>query len=369
MRQKGRETSRGAVLTLLRRHSRELAGAAALGGLVTAFGAGAESKTGKILTDRVTLSDVARWEKRPAQEDLPSYEDMRRELEGAIGRGRLEQEIPVYSADYVRSAREKRAERERRAERLAVRLESKLGLPDDRVREIIRATTPRSWTGESAIEHLTMADERIPMPREYGIEAYADGICEHGVSHEASGIRLSPDFQTEPIAFNLLNHEFAHANDWRRSNTMPPEDRLTLLHLIHRRVESDDRIHFNYVEKIQNPDSRELHLRRMTEYWAELMSMAMDLPARNADEWAARFIGESRLRGTAAAKETEKSLAPGAAACASCAGTCRSRTRISSHGRRKIAASRRRMNWSANQSTTGLRKNSTDFPPEKPARL
>lgn len=296
LRNKGRSQSRASFMSILRRRGGQIAAPVAL---ISGIGIGArfaaQTKTGKLLTDTAALADVTRWETKPALEDLPSYEDMRRELEGAIGRELLREEIPVNPADYATYLREWRRERERQAERVSVRLEAGTGLPDARMREIIRETTPPSWTGVHAIESVSVSAGKIPLPKEYGIEGYADGICEHGVSHEPSGIRLSPDYWSKPVQFSLLDHEFAHANDWRRSNTLAPQDRLTLLYLVHTRVSSDERIKFSYVESIKNDDPKQQHLVRIREYWAELMKMALDTPADNEQGWVRKMTYDAGL--------------------------------------------------------------------------
>jgi hypothetical protein len=248
------------------------------------------TRAGKLIRDDVTLRDVASWEDRPKLEGLPSYEAMRRELAESFGEETLENEIPVHTEDYVESIRKMREKQERTKEPLQVNgFEEKYGIPDEAMRRIIGETVPSGWSGAGTVSRLSIASERIPMSDESGLHGHADGVCLDGKWTDASTILVAPDYKPSQETPELLIHELAHANDWNRSNVLSPEDRLTLLHLVHGRVSSPDHLRFPYVESINNPDKKAEHLRKCTEYWAVLMEKALTIPAESKKEWELAF--------------------------------------------------------------------------------
>lgn len=249
-----------------------------------------DTKAGKLVMDEMSLKDVAEWEDRPKLEGLPTYEVMRRELAEAFGEEALEEEIPVHTEDYIDYIRKMRAEQERSREPLAVEgFQEKFGIPDEAIQQIISDTVPSGWSGAGTVSSLTIAPKPMPMSKESGLSGNADGRCHGGEWIKASELFVSPDYRLSDDTPQLFNHELAHSNDWNRSNVLSPEDRLTLLYLVHERMSSPDHLRFSYVESLSNPDKKAEHLKKCTEYWAELMGYALNIPAKSKEGWERNF--------------------------------------------------------------------------------
>lgn len=249
-----------------------------------------DTKAGKLAMDEMSLKDVAAWEDRPKLEGLPSYEVMRRELAEAFGEEALEEEIPVHTEDYIDFIRKMRAEQERAKEPLAVEgFQEKFGIPDEAIQQIISETVPSGWSGAGTVSSFTISQKPMPLSKESGLSGNADGRCRSGEWEKAAELLVSPDYRLSDKTPALINHELAHANDWNRSNVLSPEDRLTLLYLVHERMSSPDHLRFSYVESISNPDKKAEHLKKCTEYWAELMGYSLDIPAESKEEWERKF--------------------------------------------------------------------------------
>lgn len=251
-----------------------------------------ESKAGKLALDDLSLKDVAAWEDRPKLEGLPSYEAMRRELAEAIGEEKLEKEIPVHTEDYINSIREMRRAQERSKEPLAVQgFEEQHGVPDEDIRRIVSETYPLGWTGAGTVSSINASPEVVrTLLKQYGkTTKTVNGICKNGEWKDPTELFLTQEQGLSYETTQLVGHELAHTNDWNRSNTLSPEDRLTLLYLVHARISSPNHLRFPYVESIRKGNRKDEHLQRCTEYFAELMGFAFDIPARTKEGWERRF--------------------------------------------------------------------------------
>ena len=242
------------------------------------------------LTWEQVEAEYPTWEGRPDIKDLPTYEEMRDELRDAIGEEALDIHVPVLMGDYVDSERAKRKQQEEMKGPFRVEgFEEKYGIPDNDLQRMFRETLPQSWTGAGAVASFGISQEPLTFNEEYGLHGAVDGVCRNGKGSEPATLLVGPEYHMSAGTPNVVIHEITHANDWERANVMTPEDRTTLLYLVHRRVASADHLRFSYVESINNEDRRIEHLKKCTEYWPMLMEEALSIPADDAAGWERGF--------------------------------------------------------------------------------
>jgi hypothetical protein len=226
--------------------------------------------------------------------NLPDIKRMRSELELLYGAEVLSEQIPLDSLAVVRGSHE-----DVRPETGGLHAAHEQHVDVTReIQDFTKSFLPPQWVGTSTIERFIVADKPIPMPKEYGIEGYADGVCAAGGGTDAAQIQFAPGKSAESEGFiGLASHEAAHANDWLRSNTLSYADRTALLYLVTKRVASSEHIKFAYVERIKNEDPHKQLITKVTEYWAEMMSMALTTDAKTERSWENIFLNKAASLG------------------------------------------------------------------------
>lgn len=233
--------------------------------------------------------------------DLPSQEDMRADLEQFYGKVILDSELPKDSADAPSISPSERHEKTQGdhlyAENHLEKMKHAEKTSEQDIGDFVTTFLPRQWTASSAIERFGVAPQPIPMPKEYGIDGHAAGVCHSGTGSLPARIEFAPGISVERQGFvHLASHEAAHANDWKRSSDLSSGERLTLLYSVTKRVASKTRMKFDYVEDIKNDDKQYERLYKTTEYWAKLMEVALTTEAKTEKGWETEFLTKASQR-------------------------------------------------------------------------
>lgn len=227
-------------------------------------------------------------------EGLPSPDVMREELTEAFGRERLNDAIPVEGLDRIGVARKLRTARESISEALDVTgLQEHFGIPNEALQDVVTETTPVAWHSSLAVKDIKVRDHDLPMPKGYGSQKTARGTFSFGTGSHTGHMELGLNAMNSGELSDIVIHELTHGGDWRSANVMAPEDRLALLYAVHGRTRSVGRIRFPYVESIQNPDQKEEVYKKTEEYFAELLEMALTIPAEHREEWSEKFFQQA----------------------------------------------------------------------------
>ncbi len=122
------------------------------------------------------------------------------------------------------------------------------------------------------VESVSYEDELIAMP-----EVYGQGVGRYEAAHASWADRRitiskgSKDQSVEWILGEMLPHEVGHLNDWNNPR-LPQRDRLHLIEVTLKRINSPDRFKSAYVEAISNADPKVEKTRKCKEYFAEIFS-------------------------------------------------------------------------------------------------
>ncbi len=235
------------------------------------------------VTQRQRLEDLDGRPTTAESETLPSYEEMRRDLERRLGMERLRRMIPVTEDDLRAQTLESGRREEEQEPRLQVRGFEQLGLSNESIRRYVVEGFPRTWTSRTAVTSITYTSERIPLPERYGIRGYSVGNCTLSPDGTPSEIVITVDalgsgtfdHGINELLRETIPHELAHGADWLNAAHLDPRVRLELLWRVVAHLHQEHRERFPYVESIHNADARQELEDKATEWIAEAVRMNM----------------------------------------------------------------------------------------------
>ena len=263
-----------------------------------------------------TLEDLRGRVESPTQERLPSYEQMRHDLERWIGRERLQEMVPVRNEDIAPEVRLEHRRSEERESRVRVEGFEKIGLSNELVREYIVQAFPRHWTSRTEVLSVRYTTEHIPMSETYGLTGNESGHCTLSSGDEPSEITTTVDAldensygdETDQLLFHVLPHEFAHALDMTNAATVDPHARLETLWRVVHLLQSDGRPHFPYVESIRNEDPQEQLRNQAVEFFAEAFATRFRLARMPYSEPGIVFLSQQAQTGSHYASDYQATL-------------------------------------------------------------
>jgi len=147
------------------------------------------------------------------------------------------------------------------------------GIPDQAVAEAFDASLPRPWKGIGALVSIKAHPDDEMQDASIARQGNGAHLCIH--TFHGDGDR---------IMRNTLR-ACAHANCWHRSATIDADARNALHGLILQRSSSSDRTPFPSVESIHQTN----HLDRATQYWTELLALALSIDAEDQNDWEHSF--------------------------------------------------------------------------------
>jgi len=234
---------------------------------------------------RGPLSEIHEGEHPEADAALPSYEEMLKELKGSMGEDMVSVTMQMHQ-EYARTA-------QHRTMRTKLEGFRNLDVSDEAVRKYLSRRYPRAWlsqTGRIAVNpHLvTINYPGFDNKPEFGhCERHMDG-GPIGIEFTSKDLKETEKIQELQVgkAMEALQHEVAHAVDWSSNGSLDEKQSLTLMYQAWHASADPGRPKFSYPESIkaQSPEKRPaMAYGRMTEFFAELMSNAMDV--ENGDTW------------------------------------------------------------------------------------
>lgn len=179
---------------------------------------------------------------------------------------------------------EKRHEASHEASEVAFRGFELLGYRESSMRRFFGAF-PEAWSRPDAVGRVSYADEHLPMNPDYHIAGYEGGHCTLSPGREPSEIVITRDAVPEEDSrisermFGVMSHELAHANDPMNASDAAPEQRAEFQVWLNRRVLSERRLRFPYVENIHHEQAERQQALRAQEYFAELVRVVMEMRA------------------------------------------------------------------------------------------
>ncbi|MBI5654283.1 hypothetical protein HZC53_01325 [Candidatus Uhrbacteria bacterium] len=218
--------------------------------------------------------------------DLPTYGEMTEQLKAAIGEDTLGQAMAMHQA-YARHAEEPPLETH-------ISGFENMDMKDSHVTEYL-GTFPRSWISNLSSVSLNSRFLAMPYPGLEGHEQFGHGEYSYGgetfgieFTHSSLKRQDNPSFLDVQSLLYAVSHELAHGSDWRSAHGLDNRRALTLLWLSHRAATEEGRPKFDYPESIKakTPDKKcDETFARTTEFYAELMSTALNLKGCDRDDW------------------------------------------------------------------------------------
>lgn len=133
------------------------------------------------------------------------------------------------------------------------------------------------------IKDVSFVDRREPSGQQYGLsedwvtDAEADRIT-GSITFFKHGVHDMQEHWGRSNFLEIFLHESGHLIDWEGNRFLKINDRLRLLEIIGKRLQSPDRYHSDYVESIHNENQYNEQYLKATEYFAEIVKVYFSSP-------------------------------------------------------------------------------------------
>jgi hypothetical protein len=154
-----------------------------------------------------------------------------------------------------------------------------------KVSDLLTKRYPAQWF--ISTDAVLFVNEERDLPEEYGIEDIEAGLAGQAdggsIYHEKPGkISLFKQFSYDMKNItSILDHEFAHQNDWTRNIILSEPQRIKLLCDATSAFSESKEFFSEYVESIKNDDKQREAYIKVTEYWAEAIEQYMTAGPEN----------------------------------------------------------------------------------------